>query len=164
MIMDKQDAINLLPPAYADARGKWFVEIIWEETTTESFAWRDEADSFVLPAIGAFVPTIAPFAARLPIATQRAFLRELPGLLRLAGTVYSVTRPLEIFGYTINLIENPSGVAGTFQVQIVQVFDLSEVLAIINFFKPVGRVLTGVQSFSAILLDGTRFFDGTTQI
>jgi hypothetical protein len=162
--MEKQDAINLLPPAYADDRGKWFVQIIWEETNTESFAWRDEDDSFVLRAIAAFVPTIAPFAARLPIATQRVLLRELPGLIRLAGTVYSVTRPLEIFGYTINLLENPGGVAGTFQVQIVQIFDLAEVLAIINYFKPVGRVLTGVQSFSAILLDGTRFFDGTTNI
>jgi hypothetical protein len=162
--MDLQDAINLLPPAYADARGKWFVQIVWEETTTESFAWRDEDDSFVLRAIAAFVPTIAPFAARLPIATQRVLLRELPGLLRLAGTVYSITRPLEIFGYTVNILENPNGVAGTFQVQIVQTFDLAEVSAIINYFKPVGRVLTGVQSFSAILLDGTRFFDGTTQI
>lgn len=162
--MDLQDAINILPPAYSDARGRWFVQIIWEETTAESFAWRDEDDSFILRAIGAFVPTISPFAARLPIATQRALLRELPGLIRLAGTVYSIVRPLEIFGYTVNLVENPTGVAGTFRIEIAQTFDLAEVLAIINHFKPVGRVLTGVQSFSAILLDGTRLFDGSTQI
>ena len=162
--MDRQDAINLMPRAYADARGRWFAEIIWEECRTDSFAWQQEADSFVLPAIAAFVPTIAPFASRLPIATQRVFLRELPALIRLAGTVYSITRSLEIFGYTINIIENHSGVAGTFQVRIAQAFNLPEVLAIVNYFKPVGRVLIGVQGFSAILLDGTRLFDGSTTL
>jgi len=88
----------------------------------------------------------------------------LPGLLRLAGTNHSVIRTLELFGYTADLVENPSSVAGTFQVKIVQSFNLAEVLAIVNYFKPVGRVLTSIQNFAAILLDGTRLFDGSTTL
>lgn len=162
--MQKQDAINLIPPAYSDDRAKYFAEIIWTETQTGSFAWQLEDNAYLLRAIAAFTPSIAPFAARLPIAEQRAFLRELPALLRLAGTVHSITRSLEIFGYTADLIQNPNGIAGTFQVKIAQTFNLSEVRAIVDFFKPAGRVLTGIQNFNAILLDGTRLFDGSTTL
>lgn len=160
--MELQDAINLIPSAYSDDRAKYFAEIIWTETQTGSFSWQAEDDAYLLRAIAAFVPTIAPFAARLSNANRRAFLRELPGLLRLAGTVWSITRTLEIFGYTANLIENPGGVAGTFEVKIAQAFTLAEVAAIVNYFKPAGRVLTSIQGFDAILLDGTRLFDGST--
>lgn len=162
--MEKQDAINLIPQAYSDDRAKYFAEIIWGETQTGSFAWQLEDDAYLLRAIAAFAPTIAPFAARLSIANQRAFLRELPALVRLAGTVHSVTRSLEIFGYTVNLIQNPSNIAGTFEVKIAQTFNLAEVAAIVNFFKPAGRVLTSIQNFEAILLDGTRLFDGSTSL
>lgn len=162
--MQKQEAINLIPPAYSDDRAKYFADIVWTETQTGSFSWQLEDDAYLLRAIAAFTPTIAPFAARLPIAAQRAFLRELPALLRLAGTVHSITRSLEIFGYTASLVQNPNNVAGTFQVKIAQAFVLAEVAAIVNFFKPAGRVLTSIQNFSAILLDGTRNFDGTTTL
>lgn len=162
--MQKQDAINLIPPAYSDDRAKWFAEIIWAETVTGAFDWQNESDAYLLRAIAAFTPTIAPFAARLSVASQRALLRELPALLRLGGTVYSIVRTLEIFGYTANLIQNPSNIAGTFEVKIAQSFILAEVQAIVNYFKPVGRVLTSIQNFEAILLDGTRLFDGTTTL
>lgn len=162
--MNKQEAINLLPLPYADNRGKWFVEIVWEEVQTGSFAWFFEDDTFVLRAIAAFVPTIAPFAARLSLAERRAFLRELPSLIRLGGTNHSILRTLEIFGYTAELVENQNGVAGTFAVKIAQTFVLAEVTAIVMHFKPVGRVLTGIQSFNAILFDGTHLFDGSTTL
>jgi hypothetical protein len=162
--MDKQDAINLIPKAYADLRAKIYAEIIWQETQTGAFDWGNEDNSYLVTAIAAFVPTIAPFSARLSAAQRRAFLRELPSLIRLAGTNFSITRTLEIFGYTANLIENPGGAAGTFRVQIAQAFVLAEATAIVNTFKPVGRVLTGVQGFDAILLDGTRLFNGTTTL
>lgn len=162
--MQKQDAINLIPPAYSDDRAKWYADIIWTETQTGAFDWANESDAYLLRAIAAFTPSIAPFAARLPVATQRVLLRELPALLRLGGTVYSIVRTLEIFGYTANLIENPSSISGTFEVKIAQSFVLAEVQAIVNYFKPVGRVLTSIQNFEAILLDGTRLFDGSTTL
>lgn len=162
--MDLQDALNLLPTAYSDDRGKYFVQIVWEETRTDSFSWRKESDTAILGAIGALARPIAPFAARLNISTQRALLRELPGLMRLAGTNYSVLRALEIFGYTAVIVENPEGVWGSFIVKIAQTFPLAEVAAIVNFFRPVGRLLTSIQNFEAILLDGSRFFDGATTL
>lgn len=162
--MEKQDAINLVPPAYSDDRAKYFADIIWAETQTGSFAWQLEDDAHLIQSIAAFTPSIAPFAARLSAGDRRVLLRELPGLLRLAGTNYSVIRTLELFGYTADLVENPSSVAGTFHVKIVQTFNLAEVLAIVNYFKPVGRVLTSIQNFEAILLDGTRLFDGSTTL
>jgi hypothetical protein len=162
--MEKQEAINLLPLPYSDLRGKTFVAIAWEETQTGNFIWGAEDDAYVLRVIQAFVPTIAPFAARLSLAQRRVFLRELPGLIRLAGTNYSILRTLEIFGYTAELVENPDGAFGTFRVRIVQSFDLAEVSAIVNYFKPVGRILSSIQSFTAILLDGTNLFNGSTTL
>lgn len=162
--MELQDALNLIPPAYSDDRAKWYAQIVWAETQTGRFDWGNESDAYLLPAIAAFTPTIAPFAARLPSATQRALLRELPSLLRLGGTVFSIVRTLEIFGYTANLIPNPGGNYGTFEIKIAQTFILAEVQAIVEYFKPVGRVLSSIQNFEAILLDGTRLFDGSTTL
>lgn len=162
--MEKQEAINLIPKAYSDNRGKWFADIIWGETQTGNFEWGKEDDAYLLRAIAAFAPTIAPFAARLPRSQQRLLLKELPELLRLAGTNYSIIRPLEIFGYTAILDENTGGNAGTFEVKIVQQFSLEETGAIVRFFMPAGRVLTAIKSTVAILLDGTRNFDGTTTL
>lgn len=163
-MMQKQDAINLIPHAYSDDRAKYFADIIWTETQTGSFAWQLEDDAHLIQSIAAFTPSIAPFAARLSAGDRRVLLRELPGLLRLAGTNHSVVRTLELFGYTAELVENPGSVAGTFHVKIVQNFILAEVTAIVNYFKPVGRVLTSIQNFEAILLDGTRLFDGSTTL
>jgi hypothetical protein len=162
--MERQEAINLLPLPYSDIRGQTFVAIAWEETQTGSFGWGIEDDVYVFRAISALVPTIAPFAARLTLAERRALLRELPSLIRLAGTNYSILRTLEIFGYTAEIIENPNGAYGTFRVRIAQTFNLAEASAIVNYFKPVSRVLASIQSFTAILLDGTRLFDGSTTL
>lgn len=161
--MNKQDAINLLPPAYADDRGKYFAEIIWENTQTGSFIWRNEGEDFLIPAIAAFAPAIAPFSARLTINKQRELLALLPRLMRLGGTRYSLTKAMELFGYTVNLVENMDGV-GTFKILVAQTFVLAEVSAIANTFKPIGRLLVGIQNFEAILLDGTRLFDGSTNL
>lgn len=162
--MDKNEALNLIPKAYRDDRAEYFTEIVWEETQTGNFQWGEEDDKYLLRAIAAFAPNIAPYAARLPIPTQRILLRELPGLTRLAGTPYSIARTLEVFGYTAIFEENPGGNNGTFKVKIPQQFNFEEVRAIVNHFKPAGRILAGVEPTVAILLDGTRFFDGTTSL
>lgn len=161
--MDLQDALNLLPSSVRDRRAEVFVQILHEELQYPVFLWQQEEDSELIGAIAAFAPRIAPYATRLSVAVQRQLLSELPELIALSGSVYSLKRALELFEYTLVLEENSSE-SGTYIIKIPQVFTLAEVQAINDTFAPVGRILTEIRSTVAILLDGTRFFDGTTTL
>ena len=162
--MKLSDAKGLLPQQIADLRGLAFVEIVWEETHNDpdlKFLWKQESDAFVVRAIGAFAPQVAPFTSRLTLQQRRQFLTELPELCRLAGTVYSLKRSLELFGYTVQLVENTNG---TFEVRVAQTVLTEEIRAIVDKFAPLGRICTSIRGMTAILLDGSRLFDGSTTL
>lgn len=161
--MREEEAVNLLPNSARDRRGESFIRIVHQECQYPPFLWQQEGDNQLIRAIASFAPLIAPFASRLSVATQRQLLKELPELTALAGTVYSVKRTLELFDYTLVLVEN-QGTMGTYEIRIVQTFNRDEVQAIASTFAPIGRILTSIRGTTAILLDGTRFFDGNTTL
>lgn len=161
-MIQKQEAIDLLPPAFKDKRGETFIAILWEIIQIEAWFWRKEVDSQLSRSIAAFAPNTAPFTSRLSAATRRQLLQELPELVTLAGTPYALRRSLQLFGYTATFIENPSNTPGTYQIKIAETFTSAEVRAIVEDLGPIGRKLLGILPLNPILLDGSRLLDGSS--